>query len=60
MHLLCGPVAADAHGSRAVHPVATAAAEQTQSLAQRVQALEQEVAALRDRLARLEESSAET
>lgn len=60
MHLLCGPVAAEAHGSRAVHPVANAAAgHEAQSLAQRVQALEQEVAALRDRLARLEESAGE-
>ena len=60
MHLLCGPVAADAHGSRAADAAGApgaVAAQQAQSLAQRVQALEQEVAALRGRLARLEESA---
>ena len=59
MHLLCGPVAADAHGSRTAGAAGVVAAHETQSLGQRVQALEQEVAALRDKLARLEESAGE-
>ena len=59
MHLLCGPVAADAHGSRTAGAAGVVAAHETQSLGQRVQALEQEVAALRDKLARLEDSAGE-
>jgi uncharacterized protein YceH (UPF0502 family) len=58
MHLLCGPVAAEALGSHEAQATADAAAGgHAQSLAYRVQALEQEIAALRDRLAELEESA---
>lgn len=60
MHLLCGPVAADAHGSREAEAITGSTDEEALSLARRVQALEQNVAALRARLAHLEESAGKT
>lgn len=53
MHLLCGPVEAQAFAREAV----SGDAGEAQSLAQRVQALEEEVAALRERLERIEGAS---